>query len=167
MPCSFLVLDSYQIGQCAIPVFDALLPEPHNRDVLILLFTCAHWHALAKLRMHTDETLTLLDKVTAGLGRHLRHFQLKTCAAFNTRELKREAERRQSRELKTPGGRSSATASASTSGQATRRPKTFNLQTYKMHALGDYSSSIHKFGTTDSYSTEPVSKHTRYILHYC
>ncbi|KAH6911621.1 hypothetical protein BKA70DRAFT_1423365 [Coprinopsis sp. MPI-PUGE-AT-0042] len=32
--------------------------------------------------------------------------------------------------------------------------KTFNLDTYKYHALADYSSSIRRFGTTDSYSTE-------------
>jgi hypothetical protein len=37
-----------------------------------------------------------------------------------------------------------------------RRPKTFNLNTYKHHALGDYVSTIRKYGTTDSYSTEPV-----------
>ena len=111
--------------------------------------------------MHTDETLALLDKITVRLGRHLRHFQLKTCAAFNTRELKQEAERRQRREPKNPGRNSTAPAAASTS-QATRKPKTFNLQTYKVHALGDYSSTIRKFGTTDSYSTEPVSKREIY-----
>jgi hypothetical protein len=39
----------------------------------------------------------------------------------------------------------------------TRHPKTLNLNTYKHHALGDYSATIRKYGTTDSYSTEPVS----------
>ncbi|KAJ6619167.1 hypothetical protein B0H10DRAFT_1794003 [Mycena sp. CBHHK59/15] len=39
--------------QCAIPVFEGLLPEPHNNTVLNLLFTFAEWHVLAKLRMHT------------------------------------------------------------------------------------------------------------------
>jgi len=116
--------------------------------------------------MHTDEMLKLLDQITVCLGGYLHSFQLKTCAAFNTRKLKRKVEHRQCCELKTPGRRLSATATASTS-QATRRLKTFNLQTYKVHALGDYSSSIRKFGTTDSYSTEPVIKHARYILHYC
>lgn len=33
-----------------------------------LLFTCAHWHALAKLRMHTDDTLKLLDSLTVRIG---------------------------------------------------------------------------------------------------
>jgi hypothetical protein len=38
-----------------------------------------------------------------------------------------------------------------------RRRKSFNLHTYKFHVLGDYVTSIRRFGTTDSYSTEPVS----------
>jgi hypothetical protein len=39
-----------------------------------------------------------------------------------------------------------------------RRPKTFNLNTYKFHSVGDYVSTIRKYGTTDSYTTEIVSK---------
>jgi hypothetical protein len=38
-----------------------------------------------------------------------------------------------------------------------RRQKTFNLNTYKHHALGDVVDTIRRYGTTDSYSTEPVS----------
>jgi hypothetical protein len=34
---------------------------------------------------------------------------------------------------------------------------TFNLTAYKVHALGDYVEAIRQHGTTDSYSTEPVS----------
>ena len=132
-----------------------LLPEPHNKNILKLIFTCAYWHALAKLCMHTDETLTLLDTITERIGKRLRHFQRKTCTAFNTKELKRDAESCQHQELKT--------GSTSTS-QATRRQKTFNLQTYKLHALGDYASSIRKYGTTDSYSTEPASNSPDMLL---
>jgi hypothetical protein len=38
-----------------------------------------------------------------------------------------------------------------------RQFKTLNLNTYKIHALGDYVSAIKTYGTTDSYSTETVS----------
>ena len=38
------------------------------------------------------------------------------------------------------------------------RPKLFNLNTYKLHALGDYVHTIHMFGTTDSYTTQIVSQ---------
>lgn len=148
--------DVYPHNQCAIPAFDGLLPEPHNTNVLALLNTCASWHAMAKLRMHTDETLKLLDNTTVRLGKQLRHFASQTCIAFKTQELKREAERRQRHQLKSQAGNGEAAASMP---QAARRPKTFNLQTYKLHALGDYSASIRKFGTTDSYSTEPVGEH--------
>ncbi|KAJ8592017.1 hypothetical protein M405DRAFT_734033, partial [Rhizopogon salebrosus TDB-379] len=144
--------DFEDLLQCAIPVFEALLPEPYNKDVLTLLFTCAQWHALAKLRMHTDETLDLLDIITVKFGKQLRHFQKHTCIAFKTQELRREAERRQRRQSQSLASNGGATISTH---QTARRSKTFNLQTYKLHALGDYSTSIRKFGTTDSYSTEP------------
>ena len=73
--------------QCAIPVFDGLLPEPHNEAVLRLLFICAHWHGLAKLRMHTEDTLNIFDGITTDIGAAFRSFERSTCSAFNTREL--------------------------------------------------------------------------------
>jgi hypothetical protein len=41
--------------------------------------------------------------------------------------------------------------------RSARQPKQLNLKTYKYHALGDYVHTIRQFGTTDSYSTQPVS----------
>ena len=35
--------------------------------------------------------------------------------------------------------------------------KGFNLNTYKLHSLGDYVETIRRYGTTDSYSTQLVS----------
>jgi hypothetical protein len=35
--------------------------------------------------------------------------------------------------------------------------KNLNLYTYKYHALADYPNTIQRVGTTDSYSTQPVS----------
>lgn len=55
-----------------------------------LLFALAHWHALGKLRQHTDLSLVLLESATIQLGKLLRDFQATTCAAYDTRELKRE-----------------------------------------------------------------------------
>lgn len=60
----------------------------------------AHWHGLAKLRMHTDLTLEILDHNTILLGKLLRDFQLKTSTAFNTKELQREANARGRRKTK-------------------------------------------------------------------
>src|SRR6267378_4152421 len=65
--------ESY-LRQCAIPVFEGLLPSHHNEIVMTLLYRLAEWHALAKLRMHTDPTLDFLDSITSILGRELRRF---------------------------------------------------------------------------------------------
>lgn len=145
--------------QCAIPVFDGLLPEPHNTAIARLLFTCAHWHALAKLRMHTDHTLKILDDQTARIGLELRSFNDKTCVAFDTKELKRESEARKRRKLKkeNSGNKSVKSSQKSRSESDGPLPKRFNIRIYKYHALGDYANTIRRFGTTDSYSTEPVS----------
>jgi hypothetical protein len=132
--------------QCAIPVFDGLLPEPYNRAISQLLFVFAHWHGLAKLRMHTDVTLTILDDETTALGAGLRNFESKICPEYQTHELKREAAARKRRQ-----------GVAAVGDDKDHQPKTFNLQTYKAHALGDYVSTICRLGTTDSYSTQIVS----------
>jgi hypothetical protein len=182
--------------KCAIPVFDGLLPEPHNRRVLQLLFVAAHWHGLAKLRMHTDATIDKLEAVTQDLGKKFRDFKKMTCAAFETRELQREFNarmRRQNQRARPRGNPAPTTVQNSTERQRVgldsahdsgvssvpqslpsvtqaasntvvtsrisgRQMKTLNLNTYKHHALGDYASTIRKYGTTDSYSTERVRR---------
>jgi hypothetical protein len=108
-----------------------------------LLFTLAHWHGLAKMRLHTDETLKILDTLTMLLGSQLREFRKTTCAAYETFESPREANSRQRR------------GKAASSG---KKSKAFNLNTFKIHSLGDYVETIRRYGTTDSYSTEPVSQ---------
>jgi len=90
---SVIFRDIY-LGQCAMPVFDGLLPGPHNQKVQQLLFTLAHWHGHAKLHMHTNTSLDIMDIVTATLGKRLRAFQKETCTVFQTHELKREHDTR-------------------------------------------------------------------------
>ena len=84
--------DFEDLLQCAIPVFERLLPEPHNNHVMKLLFRTAEWHGLAKLRIHTEVTLAQLEQVTTDLGHLMRDFRDKTCAKFNTTELACEVE---------------------------------------------------------------------------
>ncbi|KAJ7104783.1 hypothetical protein C8R44DRAFT_562447, partial [Mycena epipterygia] len=138
---------------CAIPVVEGLLPEPHNGMVLDLLFTLADWHSLAKLKMHTDSTIGLLRSATKELGRLLRRFKRDTCSQFPTKELPSEEAargRRQARKAATGKGKGRATT------KTTANVKEFSLLTYKLHSLGDYVRSILWFGTSDSYSTQPV-----------
>jgi hypothetical protein len=144
--------------QCAIPVFDNLLPEPHNTIVLKLLFDLAHWHGLAKLRMHIDPTLDVFSQVTTSLGKSLCAFKEKTSVVFPTREFERERVARTQRQAKgaaatVPG---SSKSRPTKSDSSVREPKQLNLRTYKLHALGDYLHTIRRVGTTDSYSTQPV-----------
>lgn len=136
-----------------------------------LLFILAHWHGLAKLRLHTDDTLHHLDKLTSDLGNQFRTFQAKTCSAYKTQELPRETRARDrlqaSKKNKTTGGKNMTTGGKNKSTGASRKKpfqpksdpksKDFSLHTYKNHALGDYVDMIIKYGTVDSYSTESVS----------
>ena len=119
-------------------MFEGLLPELFNRMLLWLLYKAAKWHALAKLRMHMDSTLGILEAVTREFGHLMRQFHNRTLDVFDTVELPCEA-----------GIQKSRTQSST--------KKKLNLNTYKFHALGDYVETIRLFGTTNSYLTQLVS----------
>lgn len=91
-------------------MFEGLLPPEHNEYLLTLLFHLGHWHGLAKLRMHTETTLDMMDGVTIALGQSLHEFQEKTCSAYDTRELRREADARKKRQTKAKAGTRDETA---------------------------------------------------------
>ena len=63
-----------QFGKISIPIFDGLFPEPSQQTILDLLYTLAHWHALAKLQLHTEITLHELSTATQALGQELQQF---------------------------------------------------------------------------------------------
>jgi hypothetical protein len=138
--------------QCAIPCIEGLFPEPYNTSVIELLFVLATWHALAKLHIHTDTSLRLLDTTTTALGNALRYFTHITCPAFDTFETHAEYAKRQ---------RQHADATSSTtdpsSSSTGRQRRTLSLKTIKLHFLGDYVSCIKMFGTIDNYNSALVS----------
>ncbi|KAJ8074151.1 hypothetical protein PM082_012443 [Marasmius tenuissimus] len=136
--------DFEDLLQCAIPVFEDLLPEPHNRQVLKLLYRTAEWHAIAKLRLHTERTIDELNELSRELGNLLRAFR-DSSANFNTLELPREAEARARRQR---------SQNSNSQASSARRKKTLNFDTYKFHAIVDYTSTIPIFGPTDGYSTQ-------------
>jgi hypothetical protein len=139
--------------------------------VLDLLFTLCTWHALAKLRLHTSSTLRIFKATTKVLGQKLRYWVKKTCAAFDTRELPKEASARYRRKAtaasKAGKGKGQMPIPSSTriATQQDESPdvhnsknrKVFNMCTYKVHALGHYIAAIARFGTTDNYSTQIVN----------
>ena len=136
-----------------MPCIDGLLPEPHNTTVLSMLFILGTWHSLAKLRMHTDSLLKLLDDATTCLGIGLQYFTRVTCPEFATKETAAEFDKRKRKEAK-------STMKSPDSNM--RKPKTFNMKTIKLHSLGDYVSHIRTYGTTDSYDTSIVSQTFHY-----
>ena len=143
--------------KCSIPVFDGLFLEQDNRSISELLFLLATWHAYAKLRLHTDSTLEMLELVSKALCQALRHFASVTCPRYTTKELPREVRQRLARQ-QTQAARGRSRAGNTTSSSGTGKVKRFNMSTYKMHCIPDYPDAIRKHGTTDSYSTQTVCR---------
>lgn len=151
-----------------MPVFSNLLPAPHNNIILNLLFELATWQAFAKLRLHTESTLSALEASTTRLGHALRRFEDETCSTYATKDLPTEEAARGRRKVaqmmrSTRKGLNSekSTAAAGTSHnppapEARSKIRRFNISTYKTHALGDYVETIRRYGTTDGYSTQVV-----------
>ncbi|KAI9066045.1 hypothetical protein FKP32DRAFT_1529601, partial [Trametes sanguinea] len=154
--------DFEDLLQCAIPVFEHLLDPPHDRVVRHMLFQLAMFHACAKLRMHSDNTLRVLERLIGSLGRAMRAFASNVCPDYDTRELDKEVEARQRRQArksskaKRPGQAQDVAPSAHSKGHADRARKEFNLNTYKFHRLGDYATSARLVGSLDGPSTVTV-----------
>lgn len=87
--------ESRIVFQCAIPIFESLVPnETYSKSIVSVITVCAEWHALAKLRMHTDTTLSLLEQATINLGNEFRTFISNVCSKVPTEELTSEVEAR-------------------------------------------------------------------------
>ena len=121
-----------------------------------LLFELCTWHALAKLRMHTETTIRDLEHSTRRLGFIVRDFKRTICAEYQTMELPPD---------NAPRGRRKAAFTSQKPSQQNKKGKNsetkkkqFNLTTYKWHALADYAAAIRRFGPTDGYTTEVVSR---------
>jgi hypothetical protein len=145
-----------------MPVFEDLLPSPHNNIVLDLLFELALWHGLAKLHLHTEHTLDLFRASTKSLAATMRRFLKVTCKYYNTQELPKETAARGRRTAALAAKGSSRTGRAKNTGA--RKRKKLNLATYKYHALADYPETIRRFGTTDNYNTQVVS--FSFLIHF-
>lgn len=141
--------------QCIIPCIEGLFPEPHNTSVIELLFIFSTWHALAKLHIHTDTSLRLLDTATTALGNALRYFTRITCPNFDTFETSAEYTKRQRKQAAAAATQLTSNAASSSTG---RQRREFSLKTVKLHFLGDYVACIQMFGTTDNYNSALVSR---------
>ena len=118
-----------------------------------LLYRTAEWHAFAKMRLHTETTLKHLEDRTTELGKLMRDFEQSICLHFQTFELPCEVEARKRRE----DAQQLRLDSVPISNAGGKRPKSFNLFTYKWHALADYVPAIRLFGGVDGFSSQLVS----------
>lgn len=116
-----------------------------------LLYQIAQWHALAKLRLHSESTVNFLKEMFKKLSQKLWKFRDFTCATFNAVELPKEKAACERKATQCSEKHGSIPESNGL------RTKKFNLGTYKFHVMGDYVRTIKLFGTTDSFTTQIVS----------
>ena len=112
-----------------------------------MLWELAWFHALTRLRAHTDDTLITFDNAVITLGKAVRTFLTDVCALVQTRELPRETESRKRRQPPRADGQTV---------NITAKTKKLNLDTYKYHRLGDYPRAVREFGPLDGFSTQTV-----------
>ena len=129
----------------------------HNVIVRKLLFELATWHGLAKLRQHTETTVRDLENSTSRLGNMLRKFQEDVCTMYQTFDLPSEEAARARRKAKKEAAAVNVTSlkgKPKESASGSRKVRKFNLNTYKVHALGGYAKAIRLFGSPDNYNSQ-------------
>lgn len=97
----------------------------------------------------------------------MRKFQKNVCSAYKTIELPSEEAARVRRQAsaakKAPQSQSIKKkktglikGGAQSQQTSSRRQRTFNLNTYKVHSLGSYARAIRFYGSTDNYNSQTV-----------
>jgi hypothetical protein len=121
-----------------------------EKIVFDLLWELSLWHALAKLCIHTETTVTILKVTMTNLGITVRCFE-KSCRDINTHKLPKEvvACMQQDAKASASGHKNKQVASG-------LKKKTLNLKTFKWHAIGHLPYFICHYSTSDSYSTQVV-----------
>jgi hypothetical protein len=126
----------------------------------------ACWHASAKLRLHTDSSLSIFRGFTKWITTHLRIFSKKVCTHFATRETPKEAATSFRRSAADSSKKAGVVKEGPVKPTKSQCKKEFNLVTPKMHALVHYPDMIARFGTTDSYSTQLVCVSVSFYYDY-
>ncbi|KAG9091927.1 hypothetical protein FRC06_000322 [Ceratobasidium sp. 370] len=103
-----------------------------------------------------EDILQLLKGLTTKLGLALRTFA-KLTEGLDVRETPQEYARRRKQYESSKAAKSKQKPGKSAQEKTTdngRRRCHLNLNTYKVHSLGDYVGNIEEYGSTDSYSTQ-------------
>ena len=109
-----------------MPCFEGLFGEPFEAPIQNLLFTMAAWHAFAKLRMHTDQSLAVFEALTTILGTVVRYFAKHVCEHIKVNGIPKE-----------PGSRQH---------ESKKKDKDFNLFTSKWHDLTHAADMVRRYG---------------------
>lgn len=112
----------------------------------------AYWHGLAKMRMHTESSVQLLDATYTVMGSHLRHFEQVVCPRYITKETQKEYAIR----IRAASRKKSASVAPLTPAASGQKPRSFNLSTIKAHLLGYAPRYIRMYGPLDMLSTMKV-----------
>jgi len=88
----------------------------------------------------------------------MRKFERDVCSKYDTKDLPSELAARTRRQQRKAVQKPTTTAAPTPAKKGPQQRK-FNLETYKYHALGDYTTSIRLHGPLDGYSTQLVSQY--------
>lgn len=105
-----------------------------------------------------------LENSTTRLGELLRTFQSNVCPAYQTFDLPSEEAARVRRKAAAAKKRAVTINKGKDTGSGSRKPRTFNLNTYKTHALGAYAKAIQLYGTPDGYNSQTVCNSAKITL---
>ncbi|KAH9911327.1 uncharacterized protein BXZ73DRAFT_108092 [Epithele typhae] len=132
-----------------MPAMEGLLPLEHGEIVQDMLFELANFHALGKLRMHTDITLEIMEHATTSMYDSIRRFDAFVATEYET--VEQEHERRSRIRRVNTKNLTNAKAKKLMNAKA---KKYRVMQTYKYHAIGHWVSYIRCRGPLDIVSTE-------------
>lgn len=141
--------------QTAMPAFEGLLPLGDDQTVADLLYELMVWHALAKLRLHTEVTVEVFRAATTHMYAAVRRFARTTCETHVTHELKKESDARARRQGAKLGSKPVKTKA--------RIVKYNGWKTYKYHCLGDHPDYVELAGPLETTSAQTVCPYVHFV----
>ena len=97
----------------------------------------------------------------------LRSFQQDVCSQYQTFDLpSEEAARARRKAAAKKDDVAAKKGKGKESAAGSRKLRKFNLNTYKIHALGGYANAIRLFGSPDNYNSQSVSNLPLYLVNY-
>jgi hypothetical protein len=160
-------LITHSLYQCSIPVFEGLLPKKEDKVILKLLFELGTWHALAKLRIHTETTVTNLENSATRLSDLLRKFKSDVCSIYATKELPAEEAARgrlkAAKVLKSGGEAKRPAVKVENSGKKKKKRNSASLL-WRRTSYMDYKTTRQLFAHLESQRTRAPRMYVSYYL---